>query len=391
MRLAYPIDLSPEEQDELLQTRAAIKRWWREFETRASDLVALFKRQREWDLPQWMNEWLAPIAPNLFWEYGRGLMGGHRLVITCESYRHLRPLVSEILSFAPQIEGWEFYPFRLPEDVESASMSVDARGGSTLEEMRFQIELNDYQMIDVECLVEEGFPADKQSATGFVGLESLLGEETLSRWVGGISHQKLDRFPPHCLKATELLGAVRNLMNDQRSSLPDKTWISLANETEWSLFELEPAESPEDYAFRDDQYTQVSGYTKLHSCLLNRMSFDSERFSKLGEVFCFLKIDGSEGLPDWGFADRGEIEEALDSALNPAGLGAVIGGGMGYRYTYVDIALTDVVRAVPIIREELLKGGVSTRSWLLFMDEDLADEWIGITPTTPPPPRIAVS
>ena len=36
----------------------------------------------------------------------------------------------------------------------------------------------------------------------------------------------------------------------------------------------------------------------------------------------------------------------------------------------------------PVLRE----GRAPVRSWLLFFDPELADEWVGIWDETPPPP-----
>ena len=56
------------------------------------------------------------------------------------------------------------------------------------------------------------------------------------------------------------------------------------------------------------------------------------------------------------------------------------------RYAYIDLALSDLKRAVPIIRQTLAERHAPVRSWLLFHDDELAAEWIGIHPQTPPPP-----
>lgn len=117
--------------------------------------------------------------------------------------------------------------------------------------------------------------------------------------------------------------------------------------------------------------------------------FYSERFSRHGETFCYLKIDGSEGLEqDGGFADRGSIEEAIDEVLIPARAGCVIGTGAGLRYSYIDLALSDVAAAVPRIRRRLCAGKIPRRTWLLFFDAPLANEWIGIYGDTPAPPGV---
>jgi hypothetical protein len=66
-----------------------------------------------------MVDTLQAIHPSLMWEYGSAMrQPGHRLVITPESRRFLRPMVRTILERAPKIAGWEFYPYRLAETAE---------------------------------------------------------------------------------------------------------------------------------------------------------------------------------------------------------------------------------------------------------------------------------
>jgi len=69
------------------------------------------------------------------WEYGPAVRTkGHRLVITPESRKDFRQLVRTILDRAPDLPGWEFYPYRLAEDLEqarSAGRRPDGRPRST--------------------------------------------------------------------------------------------------------------------------------------------------------------------------------------------------------------------------------------------------------------------
>jgi hypothetical protein len=74
--------------------------------------------------------------------------------------------------------------------------------------------------------------------------------------------------------------------------------------------------------------------------------------------------------------------------LTLGSLGAVIGGGTGLRYSYIDLALTDVERAVPVIRERLQRGRIGRRCWLQFYDDALAAEWVGLWPDSPEPPGL---
>jgi hypothetical protein len=107
--------------------------WWHQFACKANDLDDLFSHRSEWDLPAWMERHLQAISPDLMWEFGRAVRGdGHRLVITPEAEKHLRPMVQTLLERAPSLSGWEFYAHRLPEDLEMAHQMVTVRAGGDL-------------------------------------------------------------------------------------------------------------------------------------------------------------------------------------------------------------------------------------------------------------------
>ncbi len=385
MRWKFVIDESPVESAERDAVKQRIAEWWSAFVKRTDDLDALFSNKAEWDLPAWMHKHLNAVSPELMWEFGPGIFGGNRLVITPESNRNLRPMVEAILASAPKIAGWEFYGHRLPEDFGQASRNVDARGGHSLAAMRFQLIPDRFNRVDVRCLVTTHYPEENMKATGYVGLESLLGEELVDRWIGGIECELVPKFPTDAVPGIELLDTTRRMIARLVDKLRAKRWAGSPEEFKWAVLSMEP-EAAEDYPRRTDQFTQISAYPNIHECLFNGIPFDSVRFSRCGEMFAFVKIDGAEALPDWGFENRESIENALRAGLESVGLGTVIGGGNGLRYCYVDLALVDVMRAVPIIREVLARGGVSTRSWLFFSDADLSSEWIGIYSDSPSPP-----
>jgi hypothetical protein len=150
------------------------------------------------------------------------------------------------------------------------------------------------------------------------------------------------------------------------------------------MFKLEPDEA-EDYPAQDDRVIARSPNAALWQAAHQR-SFFSGRFSRLDETFCYVKIDGSEGLDEAGFADKSEIEDAMDAVLAPERLGRSIGGGTGLRYSYIDVAVTHPERALARVAERLRQGRVPKRSWIQFFDADLCGEWIGMYPDTPAPP-----
>src|SRR4051794_8506209 len=189
-RMVDPSD--KREQAEREATIAQIDLWWERFQTECDAISASFSRQstsrfaKKGALTNWMRDHLQAISPSLMWEYGPALNGnGNRLVITPESDRQLRPLLSAILERAPSLPGWEFYPYRVPEDVAIARQTVRVRAGVDSADFRVRLARGDHNRIDL-CYASPSVKSlDDQTAfnAAFVATESLLGEELLDKWV----------------------------------------------------------------------------------------------------------------------------------------------------------------------------------------------------------------
>jgi hypothetical protein len=365
-----------------------IDSWWAEFAARAGDLDDLFAQRTKWDLPAWMEEHLQRIHERLMWEFGPAVRGeGHRLVITPESRRHLRPLVRQVLSRAPRLDGWEFYAYRLPEGFDMAERTVEARAGGSIARTFIRATVNDLNKIDLLFLSRDYSSGEDRQALNdvFVAAETLLGEEILDRWIGAITVVPLDHGPDEPQGIRDLKCVVDCLIDRVRNSLPDVPYFRLPEDTTWTGYELTPQEA-DDYPHQWDMFVGNSMIDPMWRNAHQDQSFDSVRFSRHGETFCYLKIDGGDGLEGSRFADKGEIIDAVDEAVRKAEVGCFVGGGTGLRYSYLDLALTDLDRGVDVVQRVLRDGNVPRRSWILFFDTDLQAEWIGIWNDTPPPP-----
>lgn len=376
------------------QMLSRIDAWWGEFAANTDRLSRLFHRQEQWDLPAWMHEHLGDIDGRLCWEYGPAVRTeGHRLVITPESDRELRPLTAGIIERAPKLPGWEIYPYRLPESAEMARMTVEARTGGNLIGVEVQAALGEHRMVDLKFLSPEtAGPDDNQALqNAIVATETLLGEENLDHHVGLIEVDRLKsglfRRRPSTIPLDRLYDTVGSLITASREQLPDKPHYAWATEESipWSTAQLEPHEA-DDYPRFEDQFTAVTPVQELWIATRSGRPFCSERFSRCGELFCCLKIDGMEGLegPEW--SDRGDIEDAINEVLVPTRLGCSIGGGTGLRYSYVELALAKPEEAITALRCRMPAGRLPHRSWVLFHDADLCGEWVGTYDDTPPPP-----
>ncbi len=381
------------------QVAAKIMPWWREFAAKAPQIIASFKREATFDLPGWMHGTLGQIHPSLMWEYGPAVQcEGHRLVITPEMHRELRPLTATIIKNAPQIPGWEFYAHRLPESVEMAQLTVEARTGGSLKDVTFRPAIGDGKRIEITYFSPRTKSEDDEQAlrAAFVASETLLGEEFLDKWVGAIGVAPVPKAgflagifggkaPTSKLlpleRMRDTLVALSQSIVDQ---LPPEPFAKRHDTAGWSGYQVE-AEEAEDYLFREDMIVGSIMDPELLSAMQPGGGFFSGRFSRVKERFCYVKIDSSEIPLDQRVEARGELEEALHAALLTANAGGQIGGAVGLRYVYIDLALTNLPAAVPVIRKSL-QGHVSKRSWLFFCDADYVGEWIGIYPDSPPPP-----
>jgi hypothetical protein len=391
-----------EEREFRSRTLARIDAFWSVFSQRAADLEALFERQQDWDLPAFMAEQLGAVHPELMWEFGPAVRGaGHRLVITPESARHLRPLLATLLERAPQLAGWEFYGYRLSEDAEMSEQTVQARTNGTLANVKVRLEPGETGQVNLTFLSPSATRDPEQALKdSFVATETLLGEELLDQWVGEIRAEPLparkrailrwfsgSKSEPGLLELAELKPAVDQAVARYREGLRPEPFHVWTRDVSWTLLELKPTQA-EDYRAQEDLFVAKTPYLELWRAARDGSAFHDERFSRVGESFCYVKLDGARGLDEEKFADKGEIEDAIDEALAPAGLGCQIGGGTGLRYSYIDLALTDRERGLQAVCERLRAGNVPRRSWVQFFGREQCREWFGIYSDSPPPPLL---
>jgi hypothetical protein len=395
-RFPDPNDVSETERRTALLL--AIDRFWQQFEQVAPELKKTFAREADVDVPEFMERTLGAVDQRLCWEFGRSVHGeGHRLVITPESVRELYPLVDVLLARAPTIPAWEFYAHRLTEDSEEAIATVQARAEVDVTGWQVHVTPGEHHFLDLKWLVPPGTQGEKLQYAAFVATEALLGEEILGTWIAEINVEEAPRprgrlfrrgKPDLGANGLELLKArvesAIAAIDAQLPALPHSS-IDQENDAEYSLFELEPEER-DDYAGRFDLFTSISSVEPMWQAAHCNLIFNSRRFSKHGETFCYVKMDGRDSADHGDVDARSKIEDALNDALRPNGLGSVIGGGTGRRYTYIDLALQHLDHGLAEMQRVLREVRVPERSWILFFDGHFAEEWLGVFDTTPPPP-----
>ncbi|MCA9266921.1 MAG: hypothetical protein KDA41_00545 [Planctomycetales bacterium] len=383
------------------QTLRAIDAWWNAFAERRGQLAAYFSGDDKWDLPQWMHEHLGAVHPDLMWEFGPAARGeGHRLVITPEGRRWLRPLVRTLLERAPRLPDWEFYDQRLPDDIQWVRACVQGRTGVDAANVQAQVRVGPRRKLELVFTSPQWREVnDDVRQTALVIVEHLLGEEVLDHWVGPIEVEPpprtglLGKLLPGrkpapsgaWLPLDRLRATAMSLIESVRSQLTAAPWHETIDDESWSTLQLKPREAP-DYAGRDDLLVAVTCCLELFQAAHSGELFHSDCHSRCGETFCYVKIDGGGATPAAGnLPDRAALEDALNAALISRKLGCAIGGGTGLRYSYIDLALGDLRAGVNAVRDVLQAAGVPERAWVLFYDDELSQEWVGVYESSPAP------
>jgi hypothetical protein len=363
-----------------------IDSWWREFVAAAPRLDDYFQGGGRWDLAGWMRAHLGIVDERIMWEFGPGTRGtqGQRLVLTPEAEHRLRPLVDVVLSRAPKVDGWEFHRHRLAEDLSLALRAVAERTSVDFNGWQAYADLTDEGLIDITLSPPFALAEREEArAAALLLVEALVGEELMDVWIGDVDIASNTGSGP----LGDLAPVVRALVEAQRARLPKLPYWRRAREGPWTLLRLAPRTGISDFPGQQDLLIAKTMDLDLWKALHGQRPFHSRRFSRSGEVMATLKIDGAAGLSEDGLTDKSSIEDAIAQALEPLKLGGQIGGGTGLRYSYVDLALTNVEAAMDALKPVLRAGRLSRRTWLLFFDADLGDEWIPLWDDSPPPPR----
>ncbi|MEI9949661.1 MAG: hypothetical protein WDO74_11945 [Pseudomonadota bacterium] len=224
----------------------------------------------------------------------------------------------------------------------------------------------------------------------------LVGEELFERWIGGVLATPTVRggLLPVLNESAEDRGAlpIETLLDSIRAAIAglevgllEPTFAHSTETDDWFAFELSPDPAP-DYAAQDDLVFCSTRVPEAKKSFLRGERFFSGRFTASGALFVYLKYDTLETTPEARLAERGKFEELLKRIL--AGHhGGVVGVGLGVRYGYIDLALTDPEFVEQHLWPELRALKICKRSWLLFCDSELESEYLPMYSDSPAPWR----
>ena len=363
--------------------------WWIAFYQHHEKLVKELKSGEADFLSQFMEEHLQSKVADVAWEFGFDtITKKYQLILTPEDDLDLRPLIDILIARAPRLENWMFYSYRQPISFSECQKIIKIKSGEPLLDLKFSGKQSAGNNLEISFyypgISEDPSLYNLAVNQAFFTLEALLGEEVLNKLIGIIEVLEMPEEDRQLLPLSDLKTYVDTQQALIKNQLPDQPYYTFSEDGDWTLFELEPAEA-EDYPQQQDLYIARTMDTDLWTNVQKGHPFYSENYSRLGEVFCYLKMDGNFSHEETFFELKTEIESQLNQALLDYEFGSVIGSGTGYRYQYIDLAIHNFEAAIPLIQSITTQFGTPRSTWLLFFDTPLRNEWIGMYKNTPPP------
>ncbi len=368
-----------------------IENWWQLFAKRSKEFESHIRGRRPLpidELANWVDDGLNKINENLLWELWPGDDDTCLFIITPEMDHYKRPLVKTIVEMAPHIEGWSFLPVRPALSVDVLQSIFESRTGLSIPETKITCVRSSRNVVDV-TFFSDSFSGENDREdieTAYCLCEYLVGEDTLNKWIGTITTQVIntsagrivslfDRDKPidmsHTKSLSEFAQAVDKVVLEIKLQIDDEPL---------RLQTLQPAEllTFEDAASRSaaTRRTFVSAKKDIVESIVLNGLFYSERFTKHGERFCYLKITGGELLvaTEWFVKLRGQV----DQQLRAAEAGCVFGFGHDAEHLFIDLAVENFEVAIVVLRNVAQQEKLPVNSWLLFFDTELEQEWIGL-------------
>jgi hypothetical protein len=275
-----------------------------------------------------------------------------------------------------------------------AVAQIRGQFGLDLSKARVRCGFSRGHLLDVVVYVPGGLgdARERDAAQGLVRL--LIGEESFERWVGAVSVSPAARGGPltvlntnseerAALPVAELPEVVVAAIAGLRLGLRTEPLSSHTEADDWVLFELCP-EPADDFAAQDDLLIASTRVPELKKSFLRGEPFFSGRFSRAGELFTYLKYEANAPVGAARLAERAALEAQLTRALRPEH-GALTGLGLGIRYGYLDLALSDPDCLDALLFPALREAGITKRAWLLFCDSELEREWVPVHADAPEP------
>jgi hypothetical protein len=181
-----------------MSTAAAIDAFWVWWAGASTGFTAAFDGGDTPDdaMIRAMSDHVAAIDEGLDWEFGKGRKSRHHLCLSAKGDPVLRVVAERWRKRAPPADAaWEFYSARQQARGASGDLSLQIAGVTvSLGALTFAVEENDAsERVDVRGHHPAFASIDDDELRIqilFIGLDNLLGEDGVERWIGGVEESR---------------------------------------------------------------------------------------------------------------------------------------------------------------------------------------------------------
>jgi hypothetical protein len=398
MRIRFAARSDEDEWEALQALRRRIDAFWQSCDDVLARRTARFGAGERKLLERTLTEAARQAAPGVHVELDVLEGGEHRVVVVPDGDTGGEPLADEFVRRALGKTNRIAARFRPEVDAKTAVTDVRARFGVDLQRARVRMGFSRGHLLEAVVYAPSFSHAGDERALEASELlvARLLGEALFHDFVGSIEVAPLPRggalrvlgdsamAAEETLSLVEVLPAAEAAIRGLYAELPEAPYHAFCERADWTMLELKP-ELADDYGGKDDLALVSTMLPEATKCFLEGAPFSSVRFSKHGERFAYLKIDMADRSPQQRHDLRVELEDELNNILVPGRVGCVTGAGLGVRYVYLDLALSNLEHGVRIACERVHRVRPDAAGWALFCESGWEEEWVGVGHHGPPP------
>ncbi|HUS37683.1 MAG TPA: hypothetical protein VM680_20205 [Verrucomicrobiae bacterium] len=330
----------PPETTPTFKTR--VKTFWDWFPSQAARFSQSIENRTSAELAEEVSARVDQLLPGAAWEFSANPNGpGHAFVLTGEGNLHLQLLTQFWHKHAPSIPGWAFFPARQPGPLRHSTLVINEREFAASAFWLVPSIDAENERIDI-TVWHPDFPHfdDRTRWTVlFLFLDQVLGEYGTQQSIGKITF------------GAEQLGnaiSISEMSDFVSKATAEHGWTRLPPGESASLY---TAENPQSRFLRDDI---ISG-TTVNMPLITEYARSSGQLANpipdTGADYVFVAINSNRFPSGQQVMARGEIEDALDLALNTHSTGRLIGGAFGTKNAYIDLLMFDGDNTIELIRK----------------------------------------
>ncbi len=286
--------------------------------------------------------------PHLSWVFGAGEGGGHSFTVSGEGQVAKQLLAADWASRAVELPGWTFHSSRQPctaDQLKGFKIGVADQEYVDSDSFQIQSDVDDEaQMVHIVAWhpALERVPPEHHFQILFLLLDEALGEFGTQTWIGEIKIQPI----------------ATGVQTRSLTDLPDyidqvnryHNWEKLPPSQSYSLYEVNEQRD----GSRGDTLVGTSVIANIVGRYIHHQGkLPEDPLEGTGARLAYVAIDGAI-FPAGKQSDvRGNIEDAIDTAIQEQWSGRTLGGAFGLKESYIDLLLLDGENSEAIVTKTL--------------------------------------